>query len=56
VQGYVKAMNRAIAKLDELPFSVRLIKETHKILLQGVRSTNKQPGEFMKKPKLDWRI
>jgi Fic family protein len=48
VQNYVQSMNQAIAKLDELPFSCRLIKETHKILLQGVRGAHKQPGEFRK--------
>ena len=46
VQNYIKALNTAIAKLDQLPFSSRLIKETHKILLQGVRGEHKQPGEF----------
>jgi Fic family protein len=46
VQNYVAAMKEAIANLEKLPFSSRLIRETHSTLLQGVRGKNKQPGEF----------
>jgi Fic family protein len=46
VQNYVAAMREAIANLDTLPFSSRLIRETHRTLLQGVRGKHKQPGEF----------
>jgi Fic family protein len=46
VQNYIKAMEVAIQSLEKLPFSSRLIRETHKILLQGVRGEKKQPGEF----------
>lgn len=46
VQNYIKALNAAIGMLDKLPFSSRLIKQTHKLLLQGVRGKNKLPGEF----------
>ena len=46
VQNYIEALNSAIANLEKLPFSSRLIKETHKILLQGVRGKHKLPGEF----------
>lgn len=46
VQNYVAAMNEAVVKLQTLPFSARLIRETHKTLMQGVRGKHKQPGEF----------
>ena len=46
VNNYTKAMNWAIGELDNLPFSSRLIRNTHKILLQGVRGEDKLPGEF----------
>jgi len=46
VQNYVAAMNEAIEKLQAVPFSARLIRETHKTLMQGVRGKHKQPGEF----------
>ncbi len=46
VQNYTKAMEVAIETLERLPFSSRLIRETHRVLLQGVRGEQKQPGEF----------
>jgi Fic family protein len=46
VQNYINAMDAAIKALDRLPFSSRLIKETHNVLMQGVRGSKKQPGEF----------
>jgi Fic family protein len=46
VQNYIAAMQQAIAMLGKLPFSSRLIKETHKTLLQGVRGEHKLPGVF----------
>lgn len=46
VQNYIEAMNTAIKQLELLPFSTRLIRKTHKVLMQGVRGAQKQPGEF----------
>ena len=46
VQNYIHAMETAIKKLKNLPFSSRLIRDTHKILLKGVRGEKRQPGEF----------
>ncbi|HSO25623.1 MAG TPA: Fic family protein [Methanobacteriaceae archaeon] len=46
VQNYIKAMEVAIKELDKLPFSSRLIRNTHKSLLQGVRGEKRQQGEF----------
>lgn len=46
VQNYIKALNTAIDNLGKLPYSSRLIRQTHEILLQGVRGEYKQPGNF----------
>lgn len=46
--NYIKAMNYGLKKLEELPLSLRLIKEIHATLLKGVRGEGKYPGEFRK--------
>ena len=46
VVNYVNALNYGIEKLDDNPISLELIKEIHKILLEGARGANLDPGEF----------
>lgn len=46
VQNYISALNTAIDSLDKLPLSSRLIKLSHKVLLQGVRGKHKIPRQF----------
>ena len=48
VHNYINAMNEAVKMLEELPFSSRLIRNVHRILMNGVRGEHKQPGEFRK--------
>jgi len=45
VLNYVNAMKYGINRLTELPFSIRLIKEIHARLLEGVRGAEREPGE-----------
>lgn len=46
VRNYIAAMNESVASLEDLPFSNRLIKSTHRRLMQGVRGETKTPGEY----------
>ncbi|MBC3887337.1 Fic family protein [Acetobacterium paludosum] len=46
VINYIKASIFAKKRLNELPISNRLLKEIHKVFLEGVRGSEKSPGEF----------
>ena len=46
IQNYIQGLNTATQSLTELPFSSGLIRNTHKMLLQGVRKTHRFPGDF----------
>lgn len=46
VVNYVRAMRHGLARLAELPVSVRLIREIHAELMQGVRGGRLTPGEL----------
>ncbi|MFN0278706.1 MAG: Fic family protein [Pyrinomonadaceae bacterium] len=46
VQNYTHALNESIKSLEKLPLSSRLLRESHKILMQGVRGESKTPGKF----------
>jgi Fic family protein len=46
VLNYIKATEFAILHLKELPLCNRLIRETHAVLMEGVRGQEKCPGEF----------
>ncbi len=46
VVNYIKATEYAVKRLETLPLSNRLIKETHAVLMENVRGQEKNPGEF----------
>lgn len=48
VINYIKAIKYSVKRLKELSICNRLIKETHAILLENVRGSDKTPGEFRK--------
>ena len=48
VQNYITALDFGLKRLSELPLSLRLIKEIHEQLMQGVRGSHATPGEFRK--------
>jgi Fic family protein len=50
VRNCILALNRGLELLPSLPVSLRLVKEIHKTLLEGVRGQERTPGEFRRTP------
>lgn len=46
IQNYTKAIHFAQEELKNIPISLRLIKDIHAVLLQGVRGEHKLPGQI----------
>jgi Fic family protein len=46
VVNYVAAINYGLENLKRLPLSLRLLREIHEVLMQGVRGAERAPGEF----------
>jgi len=46
VYNYVRALEYGLERLQDLPLSLRLIREMHALLLEGVRGEHLTPGEF----------
>jgi Fic family protein len=48
VSNYVRALNYGLERKSKLPVCLRLIRDLHKILLEGVRGEDRAAGEFRK--------
>lgn len=46
VRNYIVALEYGIKRLDDIPLSLRLVREMHAHLLKGVRGEQTRPGEF----------
>lgn len=46
VRNYRRALDHATELLAELPLCNRLVRNAHKVLMQGVRGRDKEPGQF----------
>jgi Fic family protein len=46
VRNYIDALEHGLARLDDLPLSLRFVRELHERLMQGVRGAHVTPGEF----------
>ena len=46
VINYIKTLDYGVSRLKDLPMSLRLIREIHRILTEGARGSQRNPGEF----------
>lgn len=46
VVNYVRAVDRGVELLKKMPLCTRLLRQVHAVLLDGVRGTEKNPGEL----------
>ena len=46
VRNYMSALDYGIERLNDLPLSLRLIKELHAHLMEGIRGSHAKPGAF----------
>jgi len=54
VLNYRLALYAAIDMLKEIPLSQRLVRDSHEVLMQGVRGYNKAPGKYRRLPDTCW--
>lgn len=50
VLNYRGALRHAVTAMEHLPLSQRLMRDTHRVLMAGVRGQNKDPGEYRRVP------
>lgn len=50
ILNYRRALRAAASSMEQLPLSNRLIRQSHDILMDGVRGRNKDPGQFRRIP------
>ncbi|MCE2405828.1 MAG: Fic family protein [Dehalococcoidia bacterium] len=54
VVNYRDALNSAFRQMEQIPLSLRLIRDAHRTLMSGVRGQDKAPGEYRRIPDSVW--
>ena len=50
VHNYIAAFNSGLALLRSMPLCLRLIRDVHAVLMEGVRGQERSPGAFRSTP------